>query len=144
MRKILTIVIYLCTGLAVYSQTADMKASISNWFRSYKSEYKDLSGARVQKVDVNNRVKTISVYTNFVFGTIPFRSEMADSMKRAVSGITAAAYHNYKIVIYADDKNVETLVPRAYRAVRDKSRMSPTNRHPQEFITPLSRPYAVT
>lgn len=143
-RKIVVYALLLFAVVPMVAQPADLRASVSEWLKTYSDEYMTLQGAYVRKLNVNAKKKTITLYTNFLVSTVPFRPETVKEMKRAITALAATDYPGYKVVIYANGKNIESLVPNAYRPKTARSRLSPTNRHPKKFIARPSQPYTVT
>lgn len=143
-RKFVTCALLLLAVAPLTAQSADLRAALSDWLKTFRNEYMTLSDVYVKKLNVNAKAKTITLYANFAVSAMPFRPETVERMKREAAEVAAADYPDYKVVIYANGKNIESLVPNAYRAAADKGRLAPTNRHPKEFIAYPSRPYGVT
>ncbi len=142
MRRKFVFIVLFFLSLSVFSQSADLKTRLTEWVQSYENAYLDLGNARVRRIEVNSRAKRVTIHTNFLVSTLPFRPEIVAEMKRAMRSIVSEQYPNYQVVICSNKKEIDELVPNAYRKTPDKSRLSPTH-HSEEFIVPLSQPYAV-
>lgn len=147
MTKKIGLVIFSLFFMATISvaQTPEVKSAVSEWLQGYAKQYEMFGAFNLKKIQVNKYYKTVSVYTNGYFGSIPFRPELVNRMNRELIKIISPTYPKYKVVIYADNVAISTLIPNAYRDERvDASRLSFTNKEPTPFITNVSQPYAVT
>ena len=145
-KKICLLVFSLFLVTTVFgAKTQDLKSAISTWMQGYAAQYEALGVFNLKSINVNKRTKTFSVYANGYFGSIPFRPELVNRMNNEVTKIISPTYPKYKVVIYADNVDISTLIPNIYRDDKvDKTRFSFTNKEPQSFITNLSKPYIVT
>lgn len=80
-RKIVVYALLLFAVVPMVAQPADLRASVSEWLKTYSDEYITLQGAYVRKLNVNAKKKTITLYTNFLVSTVPFRPETVKEMK---------------------------------------------------------------
>ncbi len=143
-RKIVTCALLLLAGVSLVAQPAGLTATLTDWLKTFRNEYVTLPNARVKKVNADAKTRTVTIYTNFAVSAVPFRPATVEQMKREAAQLLAANYPGWKVAIYANGKNIESLVPNAYRATPDKNRLTPTNHHPKEFIAYPSRPYTIT
>lgn len=143
-RKIVICTLLFCAVVPLVAQPTDWRAVLTDWLKAFRNEYVELSSARVKRLNINAKTRTITIYTNFAVSAVPFRPATVEQMKREAAALLAADYPNYKIEIYANGKNIESLAPNAYRATPDRSRLAQTNHQPKAFLSYPSRPYAIT
>ena len=143
-RKIVICALLFCAVVPLLAQPTDWRAVLTDWLKAFRNEYVELSSARVKRLNINAKTRTITIYTNFAVSAVPFRPATVEQMKSEAAALLAADYPNYKIEIYANGKNIESLVPNAYRATPDRSRLAQTNHQPKAFLAYPSRPYAIT
>ena len=119
-----------------------LKSDIATWMDGYATQYQTLGRFNLKGINIDKRTKTFSVFANGYFGSIPFRPELVERMNSEVAQLIADNYPKYKVVIYADEVPISSLIPNAYRnnAV-DSLRLSLTNKTPSAFITNTSKPY---
>lgn len=137
MTKKIGLVIFSLFFMATISvaQTPEVKSAVSEWLQGYAKQYEMFGAFNLKKIQVNKYYKTVSVYTNGYFGSIPFRPELVNRMNRELIKIISPTYPKYKVVIYADNVAISTLIPNAYRDERvDASRLSFTNKEPTRSV----------
>lgn len=145
-RKIWLLAVSLFLATTVFGVNIKaLKSSITKWLDGYAAQYQTLGKFNLKGINVNKRTKTFNVYTNGYFGSIPFRPELVEQMNSEVYKIIAHNYPKYKVIIYADEVPIASLIPNAYRVNSvDSLRLSQTNKTPVAFITNTSQPFSTS
>ena len=97
--RILMLVVATAVTCSAKAEPTDAKTRLTEWLQSYCNDYLDLQTARIKKLNVDSKTKTISIYTNFIVGTLPFRPDLVEQMQREAAAIVADDYPNYRVVI---------------------------------------------
>ncbi|MGN0187204.1 MAG: xanthan lyase [Paludibacteraceae bacterium] len=144
MNKLMCILMAMVVTAESFSVVAaaptDAQTRLSEWLASYCNEYIDFQTARIKKMTVDSKTKTITLYTNFIVGTLPFRPELVKQMQHDAAAVVADEYPNYRVIIYADGKKIDTLIPALYKSTYSAGEQSasPTAK---TVVKALSRPY---
>ncbi|MDY6036578.1 MAG: xanthan lyase [Paludibacteraceae bacterium] len=138
--RILMLVVATTVTCSAKAEPTDAKTRLTEWLQSYCNDYLDLQTARIKKLNVDTKTKTISIYTNFIVGTLPFRPDLVEQMQREAAAIVADDYPNYRVVIYADGKKIDTLIPAFYQSDYTPGGQSVAT-PAKPVIKPLSCPY---
>ncbi|MDD6782028.1 MAG: hypothetical protein PUD89_03755, partial [Bacteroidales bacterium] len=138
--RILMLVVATAVTCSAKAEPTDAKTRLTEWLQSYCNDYLDLQTARIKKLNVDTKTKTISIYTNFIVGTLPFRPDLVEQMQREAAAIVADDYPNYRVVIYADGKKIDTLIPAFYQSGYTPGGQSVTT-PAKPVVKPLSCPY---
>ena len=127
MKKI--IVFLLCLTVSanfLFAQDIErnVKERLTDYFGKYTATAK-ISTPKLNSIDINYDRKTITVYTSESFAYQPFRPETVETIYNQVKELLPGPVHYYQLMIYADGKPIEELVPNFYRnKKKDKGRMS--------------------
>lgn len=142
--KSLIIALFLLVALPMMAQQDALRQAMTDYLRAFSDQYMTVSDARVKKILVNNKAKTLAVHANFAFSAMPFRPATVDSLTAGLTALAAEDYPNFKVEVYANGKKIESLVPSRFRPDSEKNKLSPTNRNPKNFITHASQPYTIS
>lgn len=138
----LVLLFYATVSLA---QSDQLRSQLATWVKGYDKEYRDMGGFRLVRLRVDARSRIFNVYISPYFGSIPFRPALVDKMKSEIEQLIMNDFPQYKVIIYADQTDINQLVPNVYRVDDvDKSRLPITHKTPKVFVKNLSQPYSVT
>lgn len=117
---------------------------LNDWIQGYETQFPDVGKLRITDVKVLGNSRQLRVYGNSNFQSLPFRNEMISQMVYEIDSIVSPYIKGYKVIIYADKVNVNSLVPNYYRNDKDKDRLSKVKKKPEPFIQLTSRPYTIS
>ncbi|MDR1592005.1 MAG: xanthan lyase [Prevotellaceae bacterium] len=143
-RLIALVCILWLAGWNVAAQTPDQKTAIAEWLLQYELRYPVMGTFSLKNVQINHKKKTCHIFANNNFESIPFREELVEQMQQEIISLLGDSYRDYKIIIYANNRDISTLIPNYYRTRNkpDKSRLSPTKKTSVPFVVNHSKPFS--
>ncbi len=130
-----------------YSDTDKRINEFSKYFAEISSKYGFHESVKLDKILINYISKTIKFYFNKNIGYVPFRNENVRNLKEDFKKFYGKNYSNYRILIFADIYEIETLIPNYYRESKpklDKNRITFRPGHITPFIKNESKKYQIT
>ncbi len=91
-------------------------------------------GTRIDSVVIDNKQRTIGVYMNKAFASVPFRDPQVRTLYSMLKSQLGRKYKRYHLTIYGLQFPIEALVPNFFR--QDTSRYD-TSRLPKPYTRPL-------
>lgn len=133
----------LCLPAQGLEDTVEQR--LKDFFARYETYYANIGNCRLEHYDLNHDRKTLRVFPNKNFGYQPFTPESTEAIYRLLKQSLPGPVNYYDLVIYADGKPIEELVPNYLRKKKDKDRLwrqiaykgNPWTRN-------LSRPYTAS
>lgn len=133
----LSFILFLFLPFLVQSKNlARLKRQLEKWENIF-SEWHHVGKISIDSVSVVEEQKTIRLFFSRPLSYLPVREEMVSALEISVKGTLKRRYRDYKIEFYTDGKNLQELVPNAFRkeSVPDKNRQST----PTDGRIPLTR-----
>jgi hypothetical protein len=131
-------------SLNIYAQPQEtLKPVLESWLEQCQLTYPAIGNLKLKKIVCSQSQKTISIYFNGRFSSIPFRPELNKKMKAEIDSVISPYCNGYKISLFADSQNIDELIPNYYRKEPDKKRLSKTNREGVTLVANVSKPYEV-
>ena len=116
--------IFLNLSLQAQSLENNIKERLDNFFTHYQTGYANIGRCRLDHFTIDHDKKIIRIYSNDNFGYQPFTEENTQAIYRSLKQILPGPVNYYKIILYADNRPIEELVPNAFRSKnKDKDRI---------------------
>lgn len=152
--KILLVVNFIFLSCASVKETeseseySDKRISdFRKYFTSISSKYGFHESVKLDKILISDKSKTIRFYFNKNIGYIPFRPENVRNLKDDFRNFYGKKFSKYKVFIYADKYEIETLIPNFYRKEKskiDKNRISLRAKTNIPFIKNEAKDFQIT
>ncbi len=152
--KILLVVNFIFLSCASVKETEseseypDKRISeFRKYFFSISSKYGFHESVKLDKILISDKSKTIRFYFNKNIGYIPFRPENVRNLKDDFRNFYGKKFSKYKVFIYADKYEIETLIPNFYRKEKskiDKNRISLRAKTNIPFIKNEAKDFQIT
>jgi hypothetical protein len=119
---------------------------LREYFLSISPKYGFSSAVRLDKILINDKSKTIKFHFNKVLGYIPFRTDNVRGLKNDFKKFYGEIYSDYKILVFADKYEIESLIPNFYRekSKQDKNRLNLRTKSVNPFIKNESKKFEIT
>ncbi|MGN0211132.1 MAG: hypothetical protein ACI391_08490, partial [Muribaculaceae bacterium] len=135
LRHVATALLLACLPGSVCVQAGANEDAVLAVVNTYKPGTCALGNVVVNKVTISNSAKTITVDCSEAVAYIPFTSETLEACKADIRAALGSRYANYKVVLKADEDNLDELTLFAPKKVS-----APTETTP--FITAVGAPAA--
>lgn len=132
-KSLATLVMLLAASVAntgIYAQELETQALAV--LKSYLPGTTAIGPLKVEKLDINDKKKTLTVRYNGNSAYVPFTKESLQQFKNDLRAQLSAQYKNYKLTVTAADDNFDELVlfsQKKYVTPKEKS----------QFVTPLAK-----
>lgn len=116
--------IFLSLNLQAQSLENNIKERLDNFFTHYQTSYANIGRCRLDHFTIDHDKKIIRIYSNDNFGYQPFTEGNTQAIYRSLKQILPGPVNYYTIILYADNRPIEELVPNAFRSKnKDKDRI---------------------
>ncbi len=127
-QKILFILLAISIYYPSFSQDINNDDLKNNLNFSLTNIYKEIllrpGRVTVDSIALNNRKKSIEIYTNLSLSYLPMREHTVRQIYDSVRYYLPSAQKKYRISMFSDGQEISTLVPNFYRqSAKDKNRM---------------------
>lgn len=130
------------------SEANQVKESLATFFDNYNlNGYRPYNGFHVDSVRLNSKKKRIDIYPNESFYSQPFTPQRVAEIEKGIKNILPRKYSRYNITVYGKyQRPIAEMIPNLLRTEhKDKKRTwGGIDHEDNPWITPMSRPYAVT
>ncbi len=144
--KILTILFFLYGITTSFAQSleADIQERLNHYFTAYQTVYANIGTCKLDSFVLNSPRKELHIYPSTPFGYQPFTPENTQHIYRQVKQSLPKALSKYKVVVYADGKPIENLIPNILQKKKDESRLWKRTYQGEAWVKNNSRPYSIS
>lgn len=145
-RFIFTLIITACWSLSVIAQSLDknVEERLTQFFSTYQTSYANIGTCKMDSCFINHRHRKLIIHASKSFGYQPFTPENTSHIYRLVKQSLPGPVNYYDIIIYADGKPIEDLIPNYLRKKKDTNRLWKKEYTGQAWTKNISRPYIAT
>ena len=148
MKKLILTGIWLLYGILLPAQELEQNVEerLQTFFKEYTTHTTNIGTYKLDSFRIDFRKKKLLVYANERFAYQPLRPETVDAIYRHLGQILPGPVNNFDLIVFADGKNIEELIPNLYRkGKKDKARtFSHLEYKGIPWVTRTSRPYEIT
>ena len=119
----------------------DIKERLTGFFTSYETAYANIGTCKLEGYTLNHERKKLDIYASPSFGYQPFTPQNIEHIYRLMKQSLPKPVDQYQIVIHADGKPIEDLVPNHLRKKKDASRVWRRTYQGDAWVKNVSRPY---
>lgn len=131
----------LVTGLAIAQAEAQTKSDFMDYFSNYKNPDAEIAKSTLKDVEVDDKEKTITIYTGGGFPEQHFTEETVRKIYDDLREIVPSKKKGYDIKVIADGLPIESLIPNSLRTKnKDRSRMWKKVYKGEPWVKNISRP----
>ena len=131
-----------CFGVHAQNNLSKLEQDLKNFFANYQTVYANIGDCKLNNLEVNPSEKRIIITTNPNFGYQPFTPENTAAIYRSVKQLVPHEFRKFKVIIYADKKPIEELVPNSLRRKKDETRLwQDIDYKGEPWTVNVSRPY---
>lgn len=106
---------FFLLGFSVFAQNAEtiLKNEANNFFKTLTTPLTlpNNEGCQVEKVVINNSNKTIQIFGDEIFSSIPFTDKKVDEIYKGMRKVLPAEYRSYKLSILGSYYPIEKMIP---------------------------------
>jgi hypothetical protein len=134
------------TQVAALRQPREIKSQVDSLLSGYERVYAGLGRFRAKEITINPTEKRVNIYCSEAFSYIPYRPALVTKLYSQLDSLTHPGQPDYKVVIYAGNKEISSLIPNMFRPEKqvDKSRLPKKEFQGVPLLLPLSKPYTVS
>ncbi|MCX7612405.1 MAG: hypothetical protein N2043_12545, partial [Ignavibacterium sp.] len=148
---ILSFTLLSCASVKEADSNADYQDTridkFKEYFSSLRSKYGFHESVKIEKILINDKSKTIKFFFNKNLGYIPFRPDNVKNIKDDFRDFYGNNYSNYRVFVFADRYEIESLIPNFYRKSKsqyDKQRITDRPKANIPFIKNESKSFEIT
>ena len=111
-RHGLVFFLFLCYFLTGAAQTSssDVEQLMNDFFTQYTCEVQ-IKKTTLEKVDLDNKKKTLTIYVNEAFAGQPFTPQTVAQIYQQIKNRLPRRLSNYKIKVITDNQSIDDLIP---------------------------------
>lgn len=132
--------------MIVFAQSADvLRCNIARWVETIKPEYQQVGELRLERTRILPKRRCVEIYLNGSASYLLYREDFVNRLYKEAKSLVHRVYPNYKVVIFADKKELSFYVPNYCRrsdSLWDKRRFSKRDLNPLTKNT--SKPYEIS
>ncbi|MGL4851098.1 MAG: xanthan lyase [Phocaeicola sp.] len=136
----------LIHGLALSAQGLEKKveASLKSYFANFQSPYTQLKSCKLDRFELNENQKRVTVYPAANFGYQLFTPQSTHTIYEQLRASLPAELQNYTLCITCDGKPIEELIPNRLLNKVDKERLwNKTAYKGKPWVENQSKPYSL-
>ena len=145
-RYIFLICLSIFCNYFSFAQALDnqVEEQLKIFFTNYQTSYANIGKCKLDAFTINHDQRKLVVHASPAFGYQPFTPENTEHIYRLMRQSLPGPVNYYDIIIYADGKPIEDLVPNYLRKKKDMTRLWKREYTGQPWVKNNSRPYTVT
>lgn len=106
---------FFLLGFSVFAQDAEtlIRNKTNDFFRGLETPLTlpDKEGCKVERVVIDNQKKSVQIFGNEVFSSIPFTNKKVEDIYREVRSILPESYQSYDLSIMGSYYPIEKMIP---------------------------------
>ncbi|MCI5450556.1 N-acetylmuramoyl-L-alanine amidase [bacterium] len=147
-RYILAMLTLLAASFPATAQQRTEKVlrnELSGYFSAYSNPaYSSNDKISIEKITVDRETRTLSIFVNEGFSSQPFTPQLVATIYDDVRARLRAEYRGFNLIIYAQGKRIQDLIPVSLQANPDSARIYRSQmRRGNPWVTPMSNPYNI-
>ena len=145
-RIVLTLIsCFLLAGLA-HAQALDsnIEDRLKQFFQQYETSYAHIGKCKLESFEVDHKHRTLKIFASKSFGYQPFTPENISSIYRLLKQYLPGPVNYYQLVIYADGKPIEDLIPNYLLKKKDKQKLWKRTYEGDAWVRNASRPFDIS
>ncbi|MGL5938665.1 MAG: xanthan lyase [Phocaeicola sp.] len=121
-----------------------VEESLKNYFLNFQSPYTQLKECKLDRFELDNNQKSLTVYPTTNFGYQLFTPESTQTIYQQLRTALPAEIQKYALYIECDGKRIEELIPNRLLKRVDKERIWNKMEHKnRDWVENLSKPYKI-
>ncbi len=145
-KYLFLLLLYIGSSL-ISAQELDrnVEQRLTNFFKNYTTNSAKIAKCNLENFATNHEDRILLIYTGENFAGQPFTPEIVNDIYNQLRQTLPGPVNYYDIVIFANGKPIEDLIPNAYRGKdKDRSRLSHVDYKGAPWVKNISFPYEIT
>lgn len=120
-KRLASVLFVLFIAVVAYAQGGDAlaRSRINEYFDSYECPA-DIRKVSVKSCTFNHRNKTVTITLSDNFSRQQFRTAIVERIRDGVKKVLPDSFRSYRILVYSNNKEIESLIPNRYRPYIDQ------------------------